>query len=136
MGKCYRLRILAVLFISITLGGLASAEDAPRKAAKAPRDSSTLNYVTARSVDYVKLLPAPPKPDTEEAKADLEVVLRVQERRTDAQVQRALAEAKLKMDAFRPVRGAWFTAENLPLTAKLLGNSEKESKFISAAAKQ
>src|SRR5258708_2905549 len=136
MQKLYRPRVLvAALVGAVALGRLVGADEAAPKAPKAAQAAS-LHYLTPQSVDFVKLLPAPPKADTDEARADLEVVLRVQETRTEAQTQRALAEAKLKMDAFAPVMGPWFTAENLPLTAKLLQNAEKDSKFFSASAKE
>jgi acid phosphatase (class A) len=95
----------------------------------------SLHYLAPKSVDFVKLLPAPPKPETDEAKQEMEVVLRVQESRTPAEVARAESEAKLTMAAFTQVVGKWFTAENLPLTAKLIKAAEADSKVFSAAAK-
>ena len=135
----HRLRLFAVaLLVAVVMARFAGARDAaPATAVKtAAKDPTSLSFVTPASVDFVKLLPAPPKADTEEAKADLEVVLRVQQTRTDAEVERAQSEAKLKMTAFTSVVGPWLTAENLPITAKLLKAAEKDSKFFSAAAKE
>jgi acid phosphatase (class A) len=98
-------------------------------------EKKPLHYVTSTAVDFATLLPAPPGPDTEEGQADLHVVLRVQKHRTDAQVARAQSESKLKMTAFTPVLGDWFTPENLPLTDKLLESAASDSKYFSAAAK-
>jgi acid phosphatase (class A) len=125
-----RLRSFAALAIVIGLGtGFLHAKEG--------MDSGkvSLHYLAPKSVDFVKLLPAPPKPETDEAKQEMEVVLRVQERRTPAEVARAESEAKLTMSAFTPVVGKWFTAENLPLTAKLIKAAEADSKSFSAAAK-
>jgi acid phosphatase (class A) len=125
-------RFLLAIPLLLVTAGFAGAKD---KAAKMDK-AEALHYLTPASVDVMKLLPAPPKPETDEAKADLDVVLRVQEKRTDAEVARALSEAKLKMKAFSPVVGTWFTAENLPLTAKLIKTAEKDSKYFSALGKE
>lgn len=96
---------------------------------------SPLHYLTPTSIDFVKLLPAPAKVDSQEYKAELETVLRVQESRTEAEIARAQSEQKLKITAFQSVLGATLTAENFPLTAKLLKHAESDSKVFSGAAK-
>ena len=128
MQKRFRFLLLSV-FTLLLVTAFASAKD--KETAKDP----ALTFVTPASIDFVKLLPAPPRANSQEDKAEMDVVLRVQETRTPAEVDRAVAEAKLKMIAFTPVIGPWFTKENLPLTAKLIKNAEKDSKFFSGAAK-
>ena len=128
MPKRFRYPLIPT-FALLLVSAFASAKD------KETAKETALTFVTPTSIDFVKLLPAPPKPDSQEDKAEMDVVLRVQETRTPAEVDRAVAETKLKMVAFTPVIGAWFTKENLPLTAKLIKNAEKDSKFFSTAAK-
>ena len=93
-------------------------------------------YLTSSSVDAVKLLPAPPSADSAETKAELKLLARLQKHRTPEEVERCKAEAKLDMSAFRPVFGAWFTAENLPELDKLFKQIHKESKAATDSAKQ
>jgi acid phosphatase (class A) len=125
-------RLLLSACLLLATAGFVGAKDKTAKLDKA----EVLHFVAPGSVDVMKLLPAPPKPETEEARADLEVVLRVQEKRSDVEVERALSEAKLKMGAFTTVIGPWFTAENLPLTAKLIKAAEKDSKYFSSLGKE
>ncbi len=126
MSLNYRFRAFPLIAILLTTT-FAGAKDTV--------EETSLNYLTPASVNFEALLPSPPKPDSQEDKAELDVVLRVQETRTDAEVDRALSEAKLKMSAFTSVIGPWFTKENLPLTSKLIKAAEKDSKFFSTAAK-
>ena len=126
--------LFALLFLIAFTGGYVAAKDP--KPEGMDTGKGTRHFLTPTSVDFVKLLPAPPKPDSDEAKQEMDVVLRVQEKRTEAEVARAESEAKLKMTAFAAVIGPWFTAENLPLTAKLINGAEADSKVFSAAAKE
>jgi acid phosphatase (class A) len=91
--------------------------------------------LTPRAVDFATLLPAPPRADSQEAREEMEVVLRMQQSRTPTEVERAKSEAKLTMTAFSSVVGPWFTPQNLPLTAALLKAAEKDSKYFSGSAK-
>ncbi|MEI6810035.1 MAG: phosphatase PAP2 family protein [bacterium] len=97
--------------------------------------AESLNYVEQSSIDPVVLLPAPPAADSDETKAELETILRIQETRTPAQVDRAKADAKISMVSFCPQAGSWFTPETLPLTAALLKKVEKDSKYYTETAK-
>ena len=94
-----------------------------------------LNYVEQSVLDPVVLLPAPPAADSEETKAEIDTILRIQETRTPAQAERAKSGAKIDMQSFAPEMGPWFTPENLPLTAQLLKKAEKDSKYYSETAK-
>lgn len=97
--------------------------------------AESLNYVEQSVLDPVVLLPAPPAADSEEAKAEIETILRILETRTPAQVERAKADAKIGMESFRHQVGTWFTPEALPLTDALLKKVEKDSKYYTETAK-
>lgn len=97
--------------------------------------AESLHYVEQSALDAVVLLPPPPAADSEETKAELETILRLQETRTSAQAARAKADAKIEMQSFRAAIGPWFTPENLPLLTQLLKNVEKDSKCYSDGAK-
>lgn len=94
-----------------------------------------LNYVDSSALEPAVLLPAPPAPDSEETKAELDLIVRIQESRTQAQVERVRAGTRIGMDSFRPAMGAWFDASSLPLTSQLLKKLEKDSKYFSEAGK-
>src|SRR5262249_54654075 len=87
-------------------------------------------------IDPVKLLPQPAPLDTDEMKAELELVLRVQEARTPKEIQRVRAEEKFRLPAFQSVLGPWLTAENCPQLEALFGRLEKEGKLFSGPAKK
>jgi acid phosphatase (class A) len=86
-------------------------------------------------VDPVKLLPAPAALETEEMRAELLTVLRVQESRTDKEVKRARADEKIRIDSFQTALGPWLTANNLPRLQALFERMEKEAKVHSDIAK-
>jgi acid phosphatase (class A) len=85
--------------------------------------------------DQIKVLPAPASLDSEEMKAELQTVLRIQEARTDKEVERARADEKIRVGSFRSVLGPWATAENLPRLEALFLRVEKETKEFNRAAK-
>ncbi|MEI6970774.1 MAG: phosphatase PAP2 family protein [bacterium] len=93
------------------------------------------NYVGAAALDVVALLPAPPAADSEETKAELDLIVRVQEARTPAQVARVTSESKVEMNSFSRAIGPWFNSSNLPITAMLLRKLEKDSKLFSESGK-
>ena len=75
-------------------------------------------FVPARVSALVEALPAPLADDSLTGQADLETLLQVQADRTPAQEARARrAEKHTVFVMGASVFGAWFTAENLPLTA-------------------
>src|SRR5262249_42584322 len=86
-------------------------------------------------VDPVKLLPAAATLATEEMKAELRTVLRVQEARTDKEIKRARADEKIRTDSFQSALGPWLTANDLPRLQALFERMEKEAKFYSDIAK-
>jgi len=92
-------------------------------------------FVKTGELDIVALLPPPPAAGSDEAKIEIETVLKLQASRTPAEVDRAKAEAKLTPAAFAPVLGESFTAANLPAVFALLTDAAADSKLLSDAAK-
>jgi acid phosphatase (class A) len=86
-------------------------------------------------IDAIKLLPTPAALDTEEMKAELQTVLRVQETRTDKDIERARDDEKIRTESFQSALGPWATAEKLPRLQALFKRMEKEAKVHSNAAK-
>ena len=115
-------RILAVVL-------LFDASTAPVQAEPPPA------LFRAGLVDPVRLLPAPAALDTEEMRAELQTVLRVQESRTDKEVKRARADENIRTDSFQTALGPWLTANNLPRLQALFERMEKEAKVYSDIAK-
>jgi acid phosphatase (class A) len=124
------------LLLTVLLAPLTFAKDPPAPTTAPATKAPKLHYLSVTAVDVIQLLPAPPTPGSDEAKADLDAVLHAQETRTDAQVARGMAEHKLHMKAFAPVFGDWFTEGNLPLTTKLLDDAAKDSKSFTATGKE
>ena len=82
-----------------------------------------------------RVLPRPPVAGSQEIATELAVVLKLQATRTEEDVKRAKAEAKLSPAAFQPVLGDEFTAENFPTVYALLQDAGKDSKVFSTKAK-
>jgi acid phosphatase (class A) len=118
--KRYWFQLAAACFLVVLPGSRAVAVDAPAIAA----------------VDAAKLLPAPPSGNSAETKEEIVLLLRLQEQRTETDVARTNAEAKLSMSAFEPIFGDWFTAEKLPETDKFFKQMHKDSKAVSDTAKR
>ena len=93
------------------------------------------SYIAPTAVDPVKLLPAPPANDSAEARAELDLILAMQQKRTPADVARCASEIELTPDAFTSVLGPWFTAANLPQTSKLFKALKKDVKQFTDAGK-
>ncbi len=96
----------------------------------------SLRFLSPKSVDPIKLLPDPPVADSDEAKAEIGLMLAVQERRTPQQVDRCRSEAQLGMAAFHGVVGPWLTPDRLPRLGELLIQVDRESRFYSNIAKK
>jgi acid phosphatase (class A) len=92
-------------------------------------------FITMSAVDLPTLLPPPPAADSAEAATELQVVLKLQNTRTEQEVARAKAEADLTPTAFQSVLGSDFTKENFPVLFALLSDAGKDSKIFSTKAK-
>jgi acid phosphatase (class A) len=82
-------------------------------------------------------LPPPPPDDSPAGRADLETLLQVQADRTPAQVERARRTEKhtaFLMGA--SVLGPWFTAENLPQTARFFAEVNRQARPLVVQAKE
>ena len=129
------LLLLSVAFLALP-GFCRAAEGTmtavPPKAAKKPY---VTHFAKPTSVDCAKALPPPPAPGTLSALADLEAVLQAQAWRTPEHI--AWAKRVDKNDAFMSadVLGAWFTRQNLPLTAAFLKDVDEDRHEITEVAK-
>lgn len=125
-----RLVLVAVL---LSAGPFARAQENTMNAAAVAKGG---HFVKPEAFDVAKVLPAPPAPDSLAAQAELETVLQAQAWRTPEQV----AWAKLidKDNAFNHagVLGAWFTKENLPLTAAFLADVTDDANAVGALTKK
>ena len=87
--------------------------------------------------DFSHLLPPPPPDDSPAGLADLDTVLQLQRDRTPAQIARAHRVNHQSVFTFaQPVLGDWFTAANLPRTAAVFAEIDREDVGIVEAAKR
>src|ERR1700733_3770861 len=96
---------------------------------------SKLHFLSPDAIDVVKLLPDPPDKNSGEQQEEINLVLRVQQTRTAAEIARGKSEAKFTVFAFADVLGLWFTEENCPQSAKFFKQVASDSKFFSESAK-
>jgi len=83
------------------------------------------------------ILPPPPADSSPAGLADLSVLLYVQAQRTPEQVKLAKEMESPSVFAMgREVFGDWFTRENLPKTAEILGQTSKAAEPVLSAAKK
>src|SRR6476646_8853306 len=81
-----------------------------------PGSAEKLNYLEGQKLNLLKLVPPPPEPGSEGEKKDIAEVLAVQENRTPAEVELAIADDVLDIYRFVTDMGPKFKAENLPVT--------------------
>lgn len=93
-----------------------------------------LNYL-AQVIDLTEFIPPPPPPNSIAWKHDLADVLHAQENRTEAQVQRAIADNVLSIYRFEDVLGPNFKAENLPVMNTFMEKAQADARAILIAAK-
>jgi acid phosphatase (class A) len=95
-----------------------------------------LHFPACDKVDAVKLLADPPTLNSEEGQAEVDLLLKLQTNRTDAQKARIVEEDDLTVFAFADVLGPWFTAENCPKTAALFTDVQGDAKVIADRGKK
>ena len=101
----------------------------------APR-AQEAGFLVPGSIDAQALLPAPPAADSLVERAELEVLLHLQEERTPAQVARArLVEDEDVFGFGADVLGPWFSAINLPRTAEFFAKVREDFLPLNRAAK-
>jgi acid phosphatase (class A) len=93
------------------------------------------HFVKPVDFDAVALLAPPPVAGSDEAKMEVETILKLQQRRTPEEVARAKSEAKLSPAAFASVLGSEFTADNCPKIFALLTDAAADSKILSDGVK-
>jgi acid phosphatase (class A) len=86
-------------------------------------------------LDVLEVLAPPPAPGSAEQSRDIDAVLEAQNARTPALEQHAIADADASGFRFATVLGPSFTAEKLPLTAKLLAKLRGAQSALTSAAK-
>jgi acid phosphatase (class A) len=96
---------------------------------------SKLHFLPPDALDVVQLLPDPPDKDSDENKQEIDLVLRLQQTRTDAEVARGKSESKLSVFAFADVLGPWFTEENCPQSEKFFKQAMSDAKFFTEEGK-
>jgi acid phosphatase (class A) len=92
-------------------------------------------YFSPSAVDPVKLLPEPAPVGSAEDRGELELMLLLQQNRTEKEVQRCASEVDFGVDAYRGVMGPWFTSKNLPQMAKLFHALQKDTRQFTDVAK-
>jgi acid phosphatase (class A) len=81
-----------------------------------PSFAQTVHYLAGKKLRFLQLLPPPPPPGSEADKRDLSELLEIQENRTPAQIERALADDVLSIYRFDDVLGPKFKAASIPVT--------------------
>lgn len=100
-----------------------------------PAETPALHFLKPDAIDLKAVLPAPPAPGSLAAEADLETVRQMQASRTPSDV--AWAKFIVRDNVFNnaSVLGAWFTKENLPVTAAFLKEVSDDMYAMSRTAK-
>lgn len=120
MGRKFAASSLILALIFISLGA-----DKPQE----------LHFLSKGSIDIIELLPDPPTANSDETRREFQTLYDAQQTRTPKDIERAQAEDKLTVFAFKDVIGEWFTAENCPQTAALFEDMAADSKYFSNMGK-
>jgi acid phosphatase (class A) len=121
------------LFAALIFAGAATITLAQPYAMNAAAVARGGHFVKPESFDIAKVLPAPGSPA---AQADLEAVLQAQARRTPEQVAWAKFISADEPFKHAGVLGAWFTGENLPVTAAFLKDVTEDVNAVGALTKK
>lgn len=97
--------------------------------------SGASKYVQPAAVDYKAILTTAPAQDSAQEKQDMDEVLWLQKTRTPDEIKRAQSEVTITAFSFSDVLGPWFNANDLPVTAALMSQVEKDTKAIFNPAK-
>jgi acid phosphatase (class A) len=93
-------------------------------------------YLARGSLNLYRLLPPPPAAGSAQERAELDELLRLQDARTPAAAQRARDDANVSIFRFADALGSPpnFTAQRLPLTARLFARiTQDESQVVDPA---
>lgn len=98
--------------------------------------ASALEFLAPSQRDFSQVLPSPPPDNSLAGMADLDTILQIQHDRTPEQIARAHRVSRQSPFTFaQPVLGEWFTAKNLPRTAAIFAEIDREDNPIVQAAK-
>lgn len=94
-------------------------------------------FLEPTAVDFRAVIPPPPAENSIADRADLQTVLNLQADRTPTQIARAERVAKQTVFTFAsPVLGAWFSPDNLPLSAAFFKIETAEGYAVATLAKK
>ena len=99
-----------------------------------PAWAQKMNYL-GQIIDLTELIPPPPPPDSQAWKEDLLGVMELQERRTEEQVRRGIADNVLSIYRFEDVLGPKFKKGNLPVMDAFFEKAHADQRAILIAAK-
>ncbi len=123
-----------MLFRYSTLALLVSVLGTSPAWAQDAKQEPKLNYLS-QIIDMTELIPPPPPPDSEAQKLDLADVLEMQEKRTEAQVKRAIADNILSIFRYEDVLGPKYKKENLPVMDAFMEKLHVDARAILIATK-
>jgi acid phosphatase (class A) len=92
-------------------------------------------FVRPDEIDFKSILTPPPTTQSDQTQLEIKLILTLQTTRTDADVKRALSEAKISPFLFSDVLGSWFNADDLPVTAEFLGKVHANAMSLKDSAK-
>lgn len=100
-------------------------------------DGRADSYLPSRSIDWVALLPPPPRADSPEHRADLAAVIAAQRAAREDPARRRLAIDDAEGECFRyaDVLGPAFAADKLPATSRFLEHALREGSVPSGIVK-
>jgi hypothetical protein len=94
------------------------------------------DYVEAKDFDFKTLLPAPPADGSDTWRAEMDQLLKLQDKRTDDDVKRIESESKMTAFIFTNALGPWFNEKELPKTAAFLAQVMKDTSEVVTAGKE
>ncbi|HEX4055920.1 MAG TPA: phosphatase PAP2 family protein [Tepidisphaeraceae bacterium] len=92
-------------------------------------------FVQPDDIDIKSILSPPPAQDSDQTRAEIERLLQLQAKRTDADVKRIRSEVKFTPFIFSDVLGSWFNPDDLPTTAGFLKEVMKNAASVEGHAK-
>lgn len=92
-------------------------------------------FVQPGDIDIKSVLMPPPAQDSDQTRGEIEQLLQLQAKRTDADVKRIQSEVKMTPFIFSNVLGSWFNPDDLPTTAAFLKDVMKNAASIDSDAK-
>jgi acid phosphatase (class A) len=127
----------AVLFAALTaVWGAPLLVNGCASLAHAAADTHS-GYVDTKALDLVRILPPPPADDSAETRAELDLMLKIQESRSAAEAARAKADAEVSIYRFADALGdpPGFAGKNLPRTQALFRNILAEETAVVGTGK-